>query len=99
MAVNEDGLWMHQKYGYSVSHRNGKLENVLARCLWVLTHGERVLYTAHRETASHATRSCLAFRNPTGLCSMAGKGLDERTAPERKHSKGVPRKRIYAVRS
>ena len=24
MAVNDDGLWMHQKYGYSVPRRNGK---------------------------------------------------------------------------
>ena len=54
MAVNEDGLWVHQKYGYSVSRRNGKSENVLARCLWAMTHGERVLYTAHRATTSHA---------------------------------------------
>lgn len=30
MAVNDDGLWMHQKYGYSVPRRNGKSENVLA---------------------------------------------------------------------
>lgn len=54
MAVNDDGLWMHQKYGYSVPRRNGKSENVLARCLWGLKNGERILYTAHRATTSHA---------------------------------------------
>lgn len=54
MAVNEEGLWVHQKYGYSIPRRNGKSENVLARCLWGLRHGERVLYTAHRATTSHA---------------------------------------------
>ena len=27
MATNEDGLWVHQKYGYSVPRRNGKSEN------------------------------------------------------------------------
>ena len=54
MAVNEDGLWVHQKYGYSVPRRNGKSENVLARCLWGLENRERILYTAHRTTTSHA---------------------------------------------
>ncbi len=54
MAVNDEGLWIHQKYGYSVSRRNGKSECVLARCLWGLKHGERILYTAHRTTTSHA---------------------------------------------
>ena len=33
MAINDEGLWVHQKYGYSVPRRNGKSENVLARCL------------------------------------------------------------------
>ena len=33
MAVNDEGLWVHQKYGYSIPRRNGKSENVLARCL------------------------------------------------------------------
>lgn len=54
MAINEEGLWIHQKYGYSVPRRNGKSENVLARCLWGLKNGERILYTAHRATTSHA---------------------------------------------
>ena len=54
MAVNDEGLWVHQKYGYSIPRRNGKSENVLARCLWALKNGERVLYTAHRATTSHA---------------------------------------------
>lgn len=54
MAVNNEGLWVHQKYGYSVPRRNGKSENVLARCLWGLKNGERILYTAHRATTSHA---------------------------------------------
>lgn len=54
MAVNDEGLWAHQRYGYSVPRRNGKSENVLARCLWGLKNGERILYTAHRTTTSHA---------------------------------------------
>ena len=54
MAVNDDGLWIHQKFGYSVPRRNGKSENILMRCLWGLKNGERILYTAHRATTSHA---------------------------------------------
>lgn len=54
MAVNEDGYWTHQKFGYSVPRRNGKSEMVLMRCLWGLKNGERILYTAHRATTSHS---------------------------------------------
>ena len=53
MAVNSDGLWTHMKYGYSVPRRNGKSEILIMRALRGLTHGERVLYTAHRTTTSH----------------------------------------------
>ena len=34
MAVDDDGLWVHQKFGYSVPRRNGKSEMALARCIW-----------------------------------------------------------------
>lgn len=54
MAVNEDGLWVHMKYGYAVPRRNGKTEIVEIRSLWGLPHGERILYTAHRTTTSHS---------------------------------------------
>ncbi|MBQ1925064.1 MAG: terminase, partial [Proteobacteria bacterium] len=30
MAVDDDGLWVHQKFGYSVPRRNGKSEMALA---------------------------------------------------------------------
>lgn len=54
MAVNEEGLWVHTKAGYSVSRRNGKNEVVVMREMWGLKHGERILHTAHRTTTSHA---------------------------------------------
>ena len=54
MAVNEDGLWLHMKYGWSVPRRNGKSEILIIRSLYGITHGERVLYTAHRTTTSHS---------------------------------------------
>lgn len=54
MGVDDEGLWVHQKIGYSVARRNGKSESVLMRCLWGLSNGERILYTAHRATTAHA---------------------------------------------
>ena len=54
MAVDDDGLWIHQKFGYSVPRRNGKSETALARCIWGLKHGERILYTAHRASTAHS---------------------------------------------
>lgn len=30
MAINEEKLWVHQKYGCSVPRRNGKSEDALA---------------------------------------------------------------------
>lgn len=54
MAVDGDGLWIHQKFGYSVPRRNGKSEMALARCIWGLKNGERILYTAHRASTAHS---------------------------------------------
>lgn len=54
MAVSPEGYWVHQKFGYAVPRRNGKSEDVLMRCLWGLKNGERILYTAHRTSTSHA---------------------------------------------
>lgn len=53
MAVNADGLWVHMKYGWSIPRRNGKSEILIMRSMHGITHGERVLYTAHRTTTSH----------------------------------------------
>lgn len=53
MAVNNDGLWVHMKFGWSVPRRNGKSEILIIRAMFGLVHGERILYTAHRTTTSH----------------------------------------------
>lgn len=55
MAVGTDGLWTHMKYGLAVPRRNGKTEVTIMCVVWGLTHGERILYTAHRTTTSHST--------------------------------------------
>lgn len=52
MAVREDGLWVHMKFGWSIPRRNGKSELLIMRTVYAITHGERVLYTAHRTTTS-----------------------------------------------
>ena len=52
LAVNADGLWVHTKYGEEIPRRNGKNEVVVIREMWGLTHGEKILHTAHRTTTS-----------------------------------------------
>ena len=54
MAQNPDGQWTHMKFGWSVPRQNGKSELLIIRAIWGLTHGERVLYTAHLVNTSHA---------------------------------------------
>lgn len=47
MAVDDEGLWIHIKFGWSIPRRNGKSEVGIARAIWGLLHDEAVLYTAH----------------------------------------------------
>jgi len=54
MAVDRDGLWVHQKFGYSVPRRNGKNEVIVMREMWGLKNGEKICHTAHRTTTSTA---------------------------------------------
>jgi len=60
LAVNEDGLWVHTKYGYSVPRRNGKGEILTIRELYCLEVGEHALHTAHRVTTSSSASKRLA---------------------------------------
>ena len=54
LATNDEGLWVHTKFGYSVPRRNGKNEVVAMRELFGLYLGQNMLHTAHRTTTSHA---------------------------------------------
>ena len=54
MAVNEEGLFVHTKFGYSLPRRNGKSELIIMRTVYGLLNGEQVLYTAHRTSTSHS---------------------------------------------
>lgn len=60
LATNEENLWTHTKYGYSIPRRNGKNEVVAIRELYGLEHGERILHTAHRTTTSSSASKRLA---------------------------------------
>ena len=54
MGVGKDGLWVHQKFGYSIPRRNGKNEIAAIRELWGLKNGETICHTAHRTSTSHS---------------------------------------------
>lgn len=67
-AKNEDNLWTHTKFGYSVPRRNGKNEVIAIREMQGLINGERGLHTAHRTTTSHsAFERLLKFLNDSGF--------------------------------
>ncbi|MBQ8559056.1 MAG: terminase [Tyzzerella sp.] len=72
LAVNEDGLWTHTKFGYSVPRRNGKNEIVAIRELYGLEHGEKILHTAHRTTtSSSASKRLASILNGAGYTEIA----------------------------
>ena len=70
LALNDDDLFVHTKFGYSVPRRNGKGEILTMRELDALFNGEKVLHTAHRTTTS----SSASLRLATLLKEM---GLEE----------------------
>lgn len=60
LATNDDGLWVHPKFGYSVPRRNGKGEILTIRELYGLQIGEHICHTAHRTTTSSSASKRLA---------------------------------------
>lgn len=72
LAINADGLWTHTKFGYSVPRRNGKNEIVAIREVYGLTHGEKMLHTAHRTTtSSSASKRLASILNGIGYTEIA----------------------------
>ena len=55
MALDKKGLWIHQKFGYSIPRRNGKSEILYIVELWALHKGLNILHTAHRISTSHSS--------------------------------------------
>lgn len=72
LAVNDEGLWVHTKFGYSVPRRNGKNEIVAIREVYGMITGERILHTAHRTTtSSSASRRLASILNGMGYTEIA----------------------------
>ena len=72
LAVNEEGLWVHTKFGYSVPRRNGKNEIVAIREIFGLINGERILHTAHRTTTSStASKRLSSILNGMGYVEIS----------------------------
>lgn len=68
MAVDENGLWKHMKFGWSIPRRNGKSELLIMRADHGLMHDEKVLYTAHRtSTSSSAWAKCVKLLTKMGF--------------------------------
>lgn len=59
-AVDDEGLFVHSKFGYQVPRRNGKGEVITIAELDDLHDGRRVLHTAHRTTTSSSASVRLA---------------------------------------
>ena len=60
LATNDEGLWVHTKFGYSVPRRNGKGEILTIREMYGLEIGEHICHTAHRTTTSSSASKRLA---------------------------------------
>lgn len=60
LATNDDDLWTHPKYGYSVPRRNGKGEVLTIREMYGIEIGEHICHTAHRTTTSSSASKRLA---------------------------------------
>jgi hypothetical protein len=88
LAVDDGGLFVHTKWGYSVPRRNGKNEVVAIRELWGLMHGEHILHTAHRTTTSSSAAQRLArFLNDMGWQEVQRVKKDEAYAQHYMFSK------------
>lgn len=67
LSYNDEGLWIHTKFGYAVPRRNGKNEVISAREMYALEIGEQALHTAHRTPTSTS-----AFNRLLTLLGKAG---------------------------
>lgn len=73
-AIDDDGLWTHSRYGFSVPRQNGKNEVISIRELCGLQNGERILHTAHRTSTSRAAWERLCFLlEESGIHEIKGK--------------------------
>lgn len=98
LAFNEDGLWVHTRFGYSVPRRNGKNEIVAIREAWGLVNGEKILHTAHRTTTSSSASKRLAnILNGMGYTEVIRVKKDEQYDKAYTFSKQFGLERISVV--
>lgn len=98
LAVNDEGLWVHTKYGYAVPRRNGKNEIVAIREMYGLTHGERILHTAHRTTTSaSASRRLAALLDAAGYIEVTRLKRGEKYDKHYTYSKQMGLERIVLL--
>lgn len=81
LATNEDNLWVHMKFGFSIPRQNGKNEVVSMRELYGLFEGERIIHTAHRTNTSKVAFERLVkileemgYENQTDFTSIKARG-------------------------
>lgn len=60
LAVDDEGKYIHRRYGLSIPRRNGKTEVFLMREIYALRKGEKVLHTAHQTATSNDASQRLA---------------------------------------
>ena len=98
MAVRDDGLWVHSKFGWSIPRRNGKNEIILPREMWALKNGEKALHTAHRTTTSTSASRRLAARlDALGYTEIQRQKKGERYEKAYIYSKQVGMERIVLL--
>lgn len=86
LAVNEEGLWVHTKFGYSVPRRNGKNEIVAIREMYGLKKGERILHLVEQrkttvllETSRERLNGDIQRKSLWKLFSMVIRTTQEKT--------------------
>ena len=89
MAVDSEGLYVHQKFGYEVPRQNGKGEVLAMRELQGLIDGERICHTAHKTSTSHS-----AFVRLMKILTDAG----YKEVLRRKKGKAMPEKSFKATK-
>lgn len=98
LAVGEDGLWVHTKFGWEIPRRNGKNEIVTIRELWGLEHGERILHTAHRTTTStSASRRLAALLDAAGYIEVTRVKKGEKYEKHYTYTKQLGMERIVLL--
>ena len=83
LAKDEDGLWIHLKYGYEVPRQNGKGEVLLIRERYGIERGERILHTAHKTSTSHSAYMKLKKNLDDSGYVELGRKKKDRVTPEK----------------